>query len=148
MADMDRKGRASRSAMKLTAEDVRWMRWARAYAGVTYKALGDAFGVSRAAAHLVCSGKIWRHVPLTREPGARSVVAMDRRATIAADVRALIQRLGGIGAASRALRMPRDTVTSIGSEWAMEGSFELAASRLEALRATEDADTDKHARPA
>lgn len=53
------KGRA---AKKLTAEDVRWMRFARAYSGAGFVALGAAFGIGDSQAANIIKRRQWCHV--------------------------------------------------------------------------------------
>jgi hypothetical protein len=54
--DMASKGRCGSSRgtatshAKLTKDDVRWMRWARAYSGAPYTKIGEAFGVAACSA--------------------------------------------------------------------------------------------------
>jgi len=47
---------------KLTAEDVRWMRWTRAYSGASNAAIGRAFGVAKQTASYAISGVNWRYL--------------------------------------------------------------------------------------
>lgn len=53
---------SSHPRAKLSESDVRWMRWARAYAGATYVALAKAFGLSYKNTRLAVLGHTWRHV--------------------------------------------------------------------------------------
>lgn len=59
--DMVQRGRQARGlrvgTARLAPENVRWLRWARAYSGATYKVLGRAFGIGQTQAYNVCSGK-------------------------------------------------------------------------------------------
>ena len=65
MDDMMAKGRGARGAAlphtKLTIEDVIEVRRLRA-AGMTYKALGEMFGVTRRALRDLVNGVNWKHV--------------------------------------------------------------------------------------
>lgn len=51
----ERVGRA-----KLTWDDVRWIRWARAYSGVAYFRIGEQFGIDRSQVMNIVRGKQWR----------------------------------------------------------------------------------------
>ena len=67
MQDMMSKGRKHsqagerHSGVKLTEEDVRWIR----QLGCTQEKAANAFGVSRSTISLIRSGKLWAHVPST-----------------------------------------------------------------------------------
>jgi hypothetical protein len=63
-ADRKRHGNTVRGSRvihsKMTATDVRWMLWARAYTGISGMALGRAFGISQAAAYKIITRRVWR----------------------------------------------------------------------------------------
>jgi hypothetical protein len=65
-ADRDAKGRQARGSehgmAKLTEAQVREMRAAYAAGGVTYKELGQKYGVSGAQAHCAIAGVWWKHL--------------------------------------------------------------------------------------
>lgn len=72
MMDMSKKGRAgrvrnNRHSAKLTIDSVKTIREERRRNGTTYARLGLMFGVSKAAAHLVCTGKTWQDSPQLSE---------------------------------------------------------------------------------
>lgn len=50
----------NRRSSRLTEDDVRWMRWARAYAGVQLSRLGTAYGVAKSTAADAISGRRWQ----------------------------------------------------------------------------------------
>lgn len=63
MVDRQRKGRTRGATVsKLTEGDVLAARFARSLAGVTYRELGDALGVSMTGMRAVLKGYTWRHL--------------------------------------------------------------------------------------
>lgn len=65
--DREQRGRhisakGSRHGMHILSEvDITEIRRLRSY-GLTLRSIGDAYGVSESAIHLICKGKTWRHV--------------------------------------------------------------------------------------
>lgn len=63
-ADKTAKGRRPTGELhgchKLTSEDVRWLRWARAYAGVSFPKLARPFGVTHQAVQAAVKRRTWK----------------------------------------------------------------------------------------
>jgi hypothetical protein len=66
MTDMVRKNRQAKGDLvntsKLTADDVREIRAAYAAGSVTYKQLGEQYGVRRTNIHMIVSRQTWKHI--------------------------------------------------------------------------------------
>lgn len=62
--DMANKGRSlsgeRHNRVKLSADDVRWLRWAGAYTGASNTELAQLFGVSRGHVSDILAGRYWR----------------------------------------------------------------------------------------
>ena len=63
LARGERHGRA-----KLTAEDVRWMRWAYADRRYTHRRLAELYGVSQTAVRLALGGRSWSETRTAGRP--------------------------------------------------------------------------------
>lgn len=48
---------------KLRSDDIRWLRWAIDYAGVTRVAIARAYGATHTAVNCAVAGLTWRHAP-------------------------------------------------------------------------------------